>query len=85
MINTNTLVHLYADFCELGTIPVKPTAQGFLSLISNTEIFPIFFGFVVTQGYPIEQLEEWEAKTFTNFNKDSFLKDIVKPYPPCTL
>jgi hypothetical protein len=77
MVNTNTLVHLYADFCELGTLPVKPTVQGFLNLISNTEIFPIFFGFVISQGYPIEQLEEWESKTFTKFNKDSFLKDVV--------
>ena len=45
MINTNTLVPLYADFCELG--------------------------------YPIEQLEEGESKTFNKFNKESFLKDIV--------
>lgn len=76
MINTTTLVYAYSQFCEQGTLPFKPTPDGFIKLMCGSFMLPIFMAYVVQQGYSIEQIEEWEQETFNEGNADRFFEDV---------
>ena len=75
MINTTTLVQHYIEFCKQSSIPVKPTPDGFLKLTTNSFFLPVFISYVLSQGYVMQDVEDWEEETF-NGEAESFFKDI---------
>lgn len=76
MLNTITLVQQYSEFCKLGTLPVKPTADGFIKLMCGSFMMPVFIAFVNQQGYSMEQIEEWEHETFNEGDPDRFFEEV---------
>lgn len=76
MLNTTTLAHLYSDFVKQGTIPHKPTADGFVKLMCGSFMMPIFISFVVQQGYTMSQVEDWERDTFDESDAERFFEDV---------
>lgn len=80
MLNTTTLVFLYSEYCKHGSIPVKPTADGFVKLMCGSFMMPIFIAFVVQQGYTMEQVEEWERDTFEEGGADRFFEDVESAF-----
>lgn len=75
-MNTTTLVFLYADFCEEGQYPLEPTADGFVKLVTGSFFLTVFLAYVVSKGYSMEKIEEWEKETFLQEDAERFFQDV---------
>lgn len=77
MLNTVTMCQLYEDFCAAGTVPTKPSAQGFVNLMcaENQIMFPIFLAYIISRGYSAHKIEDYEDFVFSR-NPDEFFSDI---------
>lgn len=77
MLNTTTLCHLYKSFCEEGSsVPTKPSANGFVNLVTNSFFLPVFIAFCNKMGYTVQQFEDWEKETFIDGSPDAFFEDV---------
>jgi len=67
---------MYDSFCKKGTLPVRPTADGFVKLITGSFFLPVFLAYVTEQGYSMEQIEEWEKDVFMKGDAEDFFQQI---------